>query len=138
MPRARGTSGDIEDLPIYIRRAHGVPAEWKSQGLCRQHSTVPGVAWRVDPREKTPEVIGGQRYDKAELEKLAAEVCSGCPVQWDCTSYAIVVGELVGTWGVRLETLKAMQKDEVRALAVIRRAQATRVTVRQAWSERHA
>jgi WhiB family redox-sensing transcriptional regulator len=40
-----------------------------------------------------------RKADRIERERRAKAICAGCPVETDCLSYSIQIGESHGIWG---------------------------------------
>lgn len=130
MPAKCGTkSGQIEDLPRYIRLALGLDLEWKVKGLCRHDNGDTNIAWRVAPSDRVD--VGGSRYVGAELIAYAEAVCELCPAQWSCARYALESEALFGTWGMDYEKLEWLRRQG-NSLAVIDAADAEDVPVQVA------
>jgi hypothetical protein len=115
----RSTDAGIDELPLYIRRAFGVSREWMARSLCRdRRSGVVAKAWTIEETESLD--IGGSVHAGRKLVQMALEVCARCPVQWECTEYAIETDACAGTWGVRLSDVRFLSrrplwKSELRA-----------------------
>ena len=65
-----------------------------------------GEAWQARAACRGPQAAvffppthAERKEDKAEREKRAKEICSGCVVQRDCLEYAIRIREPHGIWG---------------------------------------
>lgn len=105
MPRTAGfTEGATP--PSYVTRAYGFDIGWQKQAVCRGHNK-PGSpfqhAWTSEPADKL--LVDGQRITGAQLIEIALTFCQMCPVQWDCTTWALDVEERTGTWGIPYEDL---------------------------------
>lgn len=109
MPKPRNTDGAIEDLGVLLTAAYGLDTEWMERGTCygwgsnRPGTTTP---WQATSGKRYGEFSGG------ELVKYALIVCSGCPAQYDCTSYAIKGMMVAGTWGVSISQLRWLQGQD--------------------------
>ncbi len=68
--------------------------DWQLQALCRgNHAHLffpPSTFERKDDRERR--------------ESRAKAICNVCPVQGECTSYAVTIREPFGIWGGMTET----------------------------------
>jgi hypothetical protein len=109
MPNPRTTDGAIEDLGVLLTAAYGLDTSWMREGSCygwgsnRPDHPTP---WQVAPGRKYRGLSGG------ELVKYALIVCSGCPAQYDCVTFAIKGMMIAGTWAVPVTHLRWLQKQD--------------------------
>lgn len=145
-------SGDIEALPVYMRRGHGHDTAWREHAVCalpqphllKKCGTVTAMTveeaepivrrqvWTTDTLGAAKVVILGRRLPAVEVEQLALMMCNQCKAQWQCAAYALDADEMVGTWGIPqswLEALRRKYREEGRAAAVIREGSAGRKRV---------
>lgn len=98
MPRTAGYT-DGATPPSYVTRAYHFDVTWQKQALCLGHNK-PGSpfqhAWTTD---SDPTLI-----------EVALTFCQMCPVQWDCTTWALDVEERTGTWGISYDDLLWLRK----------------------------
>lgn len=111
-------------LPVYMQRAAGVKRDFMLHGKCRvgQHS-LPREAWTMDRKDKAL-----QGEEPETWIRLALTICQSCPVQYDCTRFALQVDERWGTWGVDIIDLQWM-KHTKRGPEIIDAAEALGVSV---------
>jgi hypothetical protein len=117
MPRTAGYT-DGATPPSYVTRAYAFDTDWKRQAVCRGHNK-PGSpfkdAWTTDP--STLHIIGEGPDAKVITGQMLIDValtfCQMCPVQWDCTTWALDVGERIGTWGVAYDDLEWLRHQRV-------------------------
>jgi hypothetical protein len=106
MPANRSTDGDLDDLPLYIRRGFGKDRSWVDRAKCRNNENLPGFAWTIEVRDSRMMGKPPKRVTARALHRLALKECLLCPVQWECAKYAIDTDAVVGVWGARLEDLR--------------------------------
>lgn len=96
-----------------------------SKGTCyKWGSDRPGRAtpWQVAP---------GRRYNGisgSELVKYALILCSNCPAQYDCATFAVKATMIAGTWSVPITQLRWLQ-NQPDALDMIEQAREDDVPV---------
>lgn len=88
-------------------------------------------SWTVEP-SKFITLSDGKRVKGSEMIAMALTVCHTCPVQWECTQWAVEVGECSGTWGVHPSDLQRLQGDPDRAVALIATAKRRNIPVQVA------
>lgn len=139
MPRTAGYT-DGATPPSYVTRAYAYDDEWKRQAVCRGHNK-PGSpfkdAWTTDPA--TMHIIGEGPAAKVVsgqmLIDIALTFCAMCPVQWDCTTWALEVGERIGTWGVTYDDLLWL-RERRDPLRIVETARASGTAVQVAVATR--
>ncbi len=62
---------------------------WQHRGACRG----PQAAVFFPPPQFE------RKVERAERERRAKEICSGCPVTGECLDYALTIREPHGIWG---------------------------------------
>jgi hypothetical protein len=97
-------------MPLSVQRAAAVPRDYYAQALCRPgESSVPSIAWTVEPGKKKHSVAG-HLYDGDTLVELALTTCRICPVQWECAAAAIAAEEAAGIWSDHLDNLRVFRR----------------------------
>jgi hypothetical protein len=117
-------------MPKATLRARGRDKKWMIDGRCRGHTGDMKYAWRIDPDRKVA-VIAGVTVRVAELISAALKVCVGCPVQYDCVSWAVFVDEKGGTWGLSTDDMDWL-KRRTDWETIIAKAQARHVPIQVA------
>lgn len=102
-------------------------AKLKLAGLCFHHE-LGGRAWTAG--EDGKEMLHGRKVPASALTEMAVMVCQTCPVQYDCTRYAVEYAEAAGTWGCRRRHLEWLFKRSD-AMLIIGAAEAEAVPVEQ-------
>jgi len=115
-------------LPKSMLAAQGQRLGWKDQAKCRSATGVPLQAWKIDRKDRGDNLAG--RPAQAWIS-LALAICETCPVQWDCTRFALAVGERWHTWGVDIDDLRWL-KDRDDAVTIIEWAERQGVSVQVA------
>jgi len=109
MPRTAGYT-DGATPPSYVTRAYAFDTEWQREAVCRGHNK-PGSpfkdAWTTEPSSMhiLGEGPGAKVVSGQMLIDIALTFCAMCPVQWDCTTWALDVEERIGTWGITYDDL---------------------------------
>ena len=116
---------DGSTYPRYVTRSHGHDTDWTEQAKCKGKSGAVDSpwfnAWFIEPNAK--QRIGDVMVRGEELIKVALDICMHCPVQWDCTTWALEVEEPQGTWGLPFEDLRWLRKHYTDPAGVIARAE---------------
>lgn len=139
------------DLGVLLRAAHGLDRAWWDQARCNQWEPpddsdpllgpwrdrryVGPSIWQVDTLQ-TIRWEGHPPIKGAKLIDLAVLVCSACPAQWDCITYAVKGQMQAGTWGTTPKNLAwLLSIGTTAALEVIEDARAGEVPVHDAVRE---
>jgi len=104
MPFRRTTDGSVDDLPRYVRAGFGLDLTWKEHAKCRTQTGLTGKAWTTTSSETVN--VGDERIPGRKLIQMAVMICRTCPVQWECTRYAIKSEAEIGTWGTEISKVK--------------------------------
>ena len=135
MPRTAGYF-DGATPPRYVTRAHAYDDTWMGEAACAGHNR-PGSpfqhAWTTAPFEKhvIGEGDGAKRVTGDMLIEVALTFCAMCPVQWDCTEWALLVEEPGGTWGISYDDLEWLRRQP-KPLAIVEQARVREVAVQVA------
>lgn len=115
-------------MGVLITAAFGLSREWAERAACRtwrSDADVPSP-WQFDPDQ----VVYLEREDgtKAtlfgrEMRQLALLSCRGCPVQYECATYAVDAKMVAGTWAMKIADLRWLQRQGDRAADIIAAAQ---------------
>ena len=106
------TADDQAALPVAYTRGHGVSTAWWKDARCRggrpwakslRKGGSPGL-WLVEAHEVY--LFGEDVIEGWKLQELALGLCSLCPAQWDCTTFAVTVREPHGIWGLPHDDLE--------------------------------
>lgn len=135
MPRANSFDDDeFDTFPIHVRLAFGADRAPLNDGYCRTREGVIREAWTVTPSETL--IIGGSRYEGRTLIRMALELCRICPVQWECTRFALATAHhhtyIWGTWGTDQTSLRWLKKQKEVGLAIVDVADSTSTPVQVA------
>ena len=87
--------------PLYLRAVMGLDKTWARSAAC---VGVPEAARRYWDAE--PEGFGA----KPTEARIARAFCRGCPVQWDCVTYAIESKSEFCTWAVHAPDRRLLAK----------------------------
>jgi hypothetical protein len=118
-------------LPLYIQCALGVSRDWTDEARCRRPGQRDARSlWLVSSGEVLD--FGGSRYTGANLIQLALLTCLGCPVQWQCTRFALETWPNWGTWGVDISGLRWLKKRKAMGSALLDKAEEDGVPVQVA------
>lgn len=107
MPFRRTTDGSVDDLPRYVRAGFGLDLNWKEHAKCRTQVGLTGKAWTTTSSETV--TVGSERIPGRKVIQMAVLICRTCPVQWDCTRYAIKSEAEIGTWGTEISKVKFLR-----------------------------
>jgi len=141
--RRAATDGTLEEMPSSITKAIGVARVVDRRTdrdlRCLSPQGMLSQAWHVLKGEFVGE--DGHIYTKRvhaprnvevvpghKMIDLALEHCHHCPAQWDCADTAVEVGELWGTWAMRLDDLMWLQAQAI-GRELISRARARAIPV---------
>lgn len=117
MTRARSTDGDLDVLGVLITAAFGLDREWVDDARClRYENPLPDgpTPWQFDPKQRWRIVNGGKQtvIHGEEMVRVALSFCWGCPVQWECASYAVRGRMIAGTWAMTEKDLGWLAKRD--------------------------
>lgn len=94
-----------------IRAAFGLDMDWMEHGRCRSWRTELGDVKKSPWLETAKKPRDESGVSGAEIIKAALMICSSCPVQHDCASYALEGLITAGTWSMDIGDLRWLQKQ---------------------------
>jgi hypothetical protein len=148
--RRAATDGTLDEMPSSITKAIGVARVVDRRSdrdlRCLSPQGMLSQAWHVLKGEFVGEdghIYSKRVYAPADVEvvpghkmiDLALAHCHHCPAQWDCAETAVEVGELWGTWAMRLDDLIWLQGQTIAGELIARareRALPVQVAVKEA------
>jgi hypothetical protein len=93
-------------LPVSMAVAVGVSRDWAQQANCTVEGVHhPGAIFTIEPNE---ELLG---IEGKTWIQVALMSCFGCPVQWECTAFALRTWQNWGTWGLHIQDLRWLKKQ---------------------------
>ncbi len=120
-------------LSPLIRAAMGLDRSWSSDGSCRHHpeGVLPtGATWWHGETASVGARLQPKLKLKAEMAAAALLVCQGCPVQYECATYAVEGSMQAGIWGVSSQNREWLQRlNPTLAVALIDEARTKAVPV---------
>lgn len=104
-----------DDLAVYALKVAGRDRSWMTEGLCRTTKNVPAEFYTVSEKATVPivEADGATltviHISGNDAQRLAADQCMECSVQWECARWAIEVEEEAGVWAMKTRLLRWLQ-----------------------------
>lgn len=109
MPAKPSFSASMDDCPSYVKAGYGLSRTWVLDALCRDMGGEHRMAWVVSPEQRVN--IGESVIKGEKLIDAALGVCFGCPVQYECATYAVRSMADAGTWGMRIDDLRWLRRQ---------------------------
>lgn len=133
--RDRAATADAEGaLPVAYTRGHGQSIGWWKEARCRsgrpwatslRKGGSPGL-WCVEAYETYR--FGDEVVSGSKLQEMALGICSMCPAQWDCTTFAVNVREPQGIWGLPHDDLEWLWERR-NTMTIINNARRRRIPI---------
>lgn len=109
MPANPSFSASMDDFPSYVKAGYGLSRTWVKTALCSGIMGEHRMAWVVSPEQRVP--IGDSVIRGEKLINAALGICVGCPVQYECATYAVKSMADAGTWGMPIDDLRWLRRQ---------------------------
>lgn len=94
----------------HFKNAEDATFDWQLKGRCRGRTGLIASAWRVQHGGESK--IGTITITNDRLIEFALSVCATCPVQWDCTAFALITSAPACTYGCDIADLRWLAQRE--------------------------